>query len=159
MGRTTLVAQVNGSGAQLSNLDAKVNAAIRSITLKGYDYSNLTVNGAFIKKAANGHITTINDKNIKLDAQGSVDLNPELPVYNFTAKLDEARLHALKLIKDTITLSAQINSDFSGNSLNNIQGTLGITCVKVGRPAPRLWCRFRVHCSQWCSGQRSLDHA
>ena len=133
MGRATLIADVNGRGDKITNLDAKVNAAIKSITLKGYDYGNVGVNGTFAKKVASGHLT-VNDKNVKLDAKGSVDLNPELPLYNFTAKLDDAHLHQLKLIKDTITLSAQVSSDFSGDNLNNTQGTLEITCVKVGDP-------------------------
>lgn len=133
MGRTTLTADVSGSGDKLDDLDAKLNAGIKYITLKGYDYSNLTLNGTFNKKVAAGHVT-INDKNIKLDAKGSVDLNPELYAYNFAAKLDDAHLNALKLLKDTITLSAQVNSDFSGNNLNNTQGKLAISCIRVVDP-------------------------
>ncbi len=103
IGRTTLTADVNGSGDNLKNLAAKLNASIRNISFKGYNYSNVAVNGSFIKKMANGHVT-INDKNVKLDAKGSVDLNPQLPVYNFAANIDGAHLHTLNLLKDTVTL-------------------------------------------------------
>ncbi|MBS1531654.1 MAG: translocation/assembly module TamB domain-containing protein [Bacteroidetes bacterium] len=133
MGRTTLTADVNGSGDKLNTVDAKLNAAIKYITLNGYDYSNVGVNGTFARKVANGHVT-VNDRNVKLDARGSVDLNPQLPVYNFSAKLDNAHLNALKLVSDTVTLSAQVNSDFSGNTLNNTQGTLAVSCIRVTDP-------------------------
>ncbi|HWD90653.1 MAG TPA: translocation/assembly module TamB domain-containing protein [Mucilaginibacter sp.] len=133
IGRTTLTADVNGSGDKMSDLDAKLNTTIKYITLKGYDYSNLGINGTFAGKIANGHIT-INDRNIKLDAKGSVDLNPELHVYKFSAKLDNAHLNALKLIGDTVTLSGQVNSDFAGNNLNNLQGKLQVSCVRVTDP-------------------------
>ena len=76
----------------------------RTSTFKGYNYSNVTVNGTFIKKVANAKVT-IDDKNIKLDANGSIDLNPKLPVYNFEANINDANLHTLKLLKDTITLT------------------------------------------------------
>jgi len=133
VGRTTLMADVNGRGDNVKNLSAKLNASIRDISFKGYDYSNVAVNGSFIKKIANAHVT-VNDKNVKLDAKGSVDLNPALPAYNFAANIDGAHLHTLKLLKDTITLTAQINSDFSGNNINNTQGKLLLSCIRIIDP-------------------------
>ncbi|HZX58278.1 MAG TPA: translocation/assembly module TamB domain-containing protein, partial [Mucilaginibacter sp.] len=133
IGRTTLTADVNGSGDNLKTLAAKLNANIRNISFKGYNYSNVAVNGSFIKKIANGRVT-VNDKNIKLAAKGSVDLNPALPVYNFAANIDGAHLHTLNLLQDTITLTAQINSDFFGNNINNTQGKLLVSCIRIVDP-------------------------
>ncbi|SDF36344.1 Autotransporter translocation and assembly factor TamB [Mucilaginibacter pineti] len=133
LGRTTFTSDIKGSGDALKNLTEKVNARINYIDFKGYTYNKLTVNGTFIKKLANGHIT-INDKNIKLDLRGSVNLAPTLPVYNLAATIQDARLNKLKLIKDTITISTQLKTAFSGNSLANIQGNILLSPARVVDP-------------------------
>ena len=133
LGRTTFNANVQGSGDELKNLGIKADANINSIDFKGYTYNKLTVNGSFIKKLANGHIT-INDKNVKLDLKGSVNLNPALPVYDLAATIKDAHLNKLKLIKDTITVSTRLNTAFSGNNVDNVQGTILFSPARVVDP-------------------------
>jgi hypothetical protein len=133
LGRVTLNANINGSGDNLKNLNEKLNARISALNFKGYDYKNLTLNGSFIKKVASAKIT-INDKNIKLDLNGSINLNPALPVYNFTANINNAQLHALKLLNDTITFTSQISTNFSGNNLNNLTGNISLTKARIIDP-------------------------
>lgn len=133
LGRTTFNANVQGSGDELKNLGIKADANISSIDFKGYTYNKLTVNGSFIKKLANGHIT-INDKNVKLDLKGSVNLNPALPVYDLAATIKDAHLNKLKLIKDTITVSTRLNTAFSGNNVDNVQGTVLFSPARVADP-------------------------
>jgi TamB, inner membrane protein subunit of TAM complex len=133
LGRTTLTADVNGKGNDLESLAAKLDARINNISFKGYNYSNVGINGSFIKKIASAHVT-IADKNINLVADGSVDLNPKLPAYNFNAGIDNARLHTLNLLNDTITLTAQISTNFAGNSLNNTEGKLLLSKIRISDP-------------------------
>jgi hypothetical protein len=133
LGRTTFNANVQGSGDALKNLSIKADANINTIDFKGYTYNRLTVNGSFIKKLASGHIT-INDKNVKLDLKGSVNLNPTLPVYDLTASIKNANLNKLKLIKDTITITTQLKTAFSGNNLDNIQGDILFSPARVVDP-------------------------
>ncbi|MDR6942787.1 translocation/assembly module TamB domain-containing protein [Mucilaginibacter pocheonensis] len=133
LGRTTFNADVKGSGDELKNLSEKIDAHINYIDFKGYTYNTLTVNGSFINKLANGHIT-VNDKNLKLDLKGSVNLNPALPVYNLAATIKNASLNKLKLIKDTITISTQLKTAFSGNELDNIQGSILFSPARVVNP-------------------------
>jgi hypothetical protein len=133
LGRTTFNATIQGSGDALNNLNEKVNAKIKYINFKGYNYNNVAVNGTFIRKKANG-ILTINDRNIKLNANGSVDLNPTLPAYDFTALITDAQLNKLKLLKDTITLSTQLKAKFTGNDLKNIEGTALFTPIRIIDP-------------------------
>ena len=133
VGRTTLTANITGSGDELKNLSEKLDARISYINVKGYNYKNVNLNGNLIKKSANGKVT-IDDKNIKLDVTGSVDLNPKLPVYNLAANITNARLHDLKLLDDTITLSTTLATKFSGNSLNNLQGDILLSPVRVVDP-------------------------
>jgi len=133
LGRTTLTADVKGSGDKLNNLNENLNASISAVEFKGYNYQNVKVNGTFIKKLADAHIN-INDKNINLDLTGSVDLKSSLPVYNFIANIDNAQLHTLKLMDDTVTLSTMVNTNFSGNDLSNLTGNIQLKNTRLIDP-------------------------
>jgi len=133
LGRTTLKANITGSGDALKNLTEKLDARISAIDYNGYNYQNVTVNGTFIKKVADAKIT-IADKSINLDVNGSVNLNPALPVYNFTANIKNAQLHTLKLLDDTVTFSSKITTNFSGLNLNNFTGSVMFNKARVVDP-------------------------
>jgi hypothetical protein len=133
IGRTTLSANVTGHGDNLKTLDIKGDAKVDNIDFKGYNYANLAFNGGFANKTATGKLT-INDQNLKLNLTGSVNLNPTLPVYNFLGTINTARLNKLKLLKDTITFNTQINTNFSGNSLENLDGRILLTNIRIVNP-------------------------
>ena len=133
LGRATLTANVNGSGDALKNLKESVDAKISYLNFKGYKYNNLAINGTFIKKVADARIS-INDKNIKLNLKGNIDLNPTLPVYNITANVQDAHFHTLKLLKDTITISTQMQTKFTGNSLENLEGNIDLSPIRIVDP-------------------------
>ena len=133
IGRATLSANVKGNGDELKNLTENLDAQIGYINYNGYDYHNLNVKGTFIKKIADAKIS-INDNNVKLNMAGTVDLNPALTAYNFTADIKDAHLHTLKLLKDTITLTTVLKTKFSGNSLENLQGHIELTPIRIIDP-------------------------
>jgi hypothetical protein len=133
IGRTTLSANISGSGDEVKNLNIKADANVTYIGFKGYNYNNLAVNGTFANKKVNGKVT-VNDKNLKLNIAGSVNFNPTLPVYNFAGNIENARLRQLKLIKDTITFNTRMNTNFSGNNLDNLDGSILLTNIRVVNP-------------------------
>lgn len=133
LGRTTLSANVSGRGDDLNTLNVKGDARIAYINFKGYNYSNLVTGGTFANKKVAGRLN-INDKNLKLNISGSVNLNPKLPVYDFEGTINNARLNKLKLLKDTITFNTTFNTDFSGNSLDNLDGSILLTQMRVTDP-------------------------
>ncbi len=133
LGRATFNANIQGSGDELKTLNEKVVAKIARISFKGYNYHNVTVNGNFIDQKASGQLT-INDANLKLDANGSVNLKPTLSEYDFTALINDANLNKLKLLNDTITLSTQIKTRITGNSLKNLQGEVLLSPIRIVDP-------------------------
>jgi hypothetical protein len=133
LGRTTFTSNIKGSGSDLKTLSEVGDAKIKYVTYNNYTYNNLTIKGSFIKKLADAHIT-INDKNVKLDLKGKVNLNPELPTYDLAATIKDAKLNALKLIKDTITLSTQLKTSFAGNDLKNLSGNILLSPIQVIDP-------------------------
>ena len=130
LGRTTLSANIAGSGFDLKKLRENIKGDITYIDFKGYRYSNVNVNGNFINNFFDGKIS-IDDKNVKLEFEGGVNLNPQLPIFNFNAVIRQANLHALNLIKDTIQIDADFKTNFTGNNLENIQGNFDIRSIKL----------------------------
>ncbi|NEU09856.1 translocation/assembly module TamB [Flavihumibacter sp. R14] len=130
LGRTTLTANVTGKGFNVKQLNEQIKGDITYFDFKGYRYSNIKVNGSFINNFFDGRIN-VNDRNIKLDFDGGVNLNPKLPVFNFRAVLRSANLHKLKLLKDTIQVDAEFNTNFTGNNLDNIQGNFNIQSIRL----------------------------
>jgi hypothetical protein len=133
LGRTTMVATVNGSGDALKNLSTSLGAKVDYIDFKGYRYQNINLDGSFKNQLARAKIN-IADRNLKLKLNGNMNLNPRFPQYQFTASIRDARLNKLKLVKDTITLSTDMSTSFRGNNLNNLQGFVSLHPTRVSTP-------------------------
>jgi hypothetical protein len=133
LGRTSLSGNISGSGDEIKNLNVKGDARIAYFQFKGYSYTNLTTNGTFKNKTAQGKVA-INDKNLKLNLAGLINLNPKLPVYNIVGNISNAKLQQLKLLKDTISISTDVNTNFSGNNLDNLDGSILLTKIRVTNP-------------------------
>ncbi|MFD1258542.1 translocation/assembly module TamB domain-containing protein [Mucilaginibacter terrae] len=133
LGRTTLTAKVNGSGGELKNLSTTLNAKVNFIDFKGYSYQNINVDGNFKNWIANAKIN-IADRNLKVKLNTRVNLNPARPQYQLIGSVTEARLNKLKFVKDTITITTSINTSFSGNNLNNLQGYVNLSPTRISTP-------------------------
>src|SRR5690606_21285886 len=105
LGRLSSELYVKGRGTEVKELSEELKGKISYIDFKGYRYQNVTINGTFEKKFFNGNLN-INDKNVQLDFDGGVNLNPALPVFNFKANLKNAKLKTLKLYKDSLKINA-----------------------------------------------------
>lgn len=130
LNRITSSLDVAGRGTKLSSLREKLKGRVAYIDFNDYRYRNVTVNGIFEKKRFNGEMK-IDDKNVQLDFVGGVDLNPNLPVFNFDAHIKNAKLHTLKLLKDSMMVDADFSTNFSGSNLNNIQGNLLVAKIQL----------------------------
>lgn len=133
LNRTTFVADVKGSGDEFKTLTEKINAKIAYIDYNKYRYRNVKVDGSVINKLFAGNIS-INDKNINLLLKGSADFRPAKPDYNLNASIINAHLHTLNLLKDTITLSANLDTKFSGDNLNNLTGKINLSPIRIVDP-------------------------
>jgi hypothetical protein len=137
LGRTTLTANVKGRGTDMKQLTEQLDAKLTYFDFKGYRYNNLAVNGTFLKKKFDGKVT-INDHNINLNFSGDVNLNQTLPAFNFTADIKGARLNALKLYQDTVTIDTKIKSNFIGSNINNIIGSILLQGIKIDKAGQKI---------------------
>lgn len=123
IGKTTSALNIKGKGFELKNLTEKIEGNISYIDVKGYRYQNITVDGVFDKKYFDGNLR-VNDENLQLTFTGGVNLNADLPIFNFNADVRNARLKTLKLYSDSLKVDAIFSANFSGNNLNNLNGNL-----------------------------------
>ena len=130
LGKVTATVSIQGVGTEISTLKEKIDGKVDYIDFNKYRYRNALIKGTFDKRFFDGSLK-VNDKNIQLVFDGSVNLNPKLPVFNFTASIKNAKLKALKLFKDSLKVDAEFRTNFSGDNLNNIQGDLRIERIRL----------------------------
>src|SRR6185436_19651587 len=117
----TMGAAVKGQGFKFDNLVSKVEGSVSSFTVNNYTYKNITVNGEISKKLFMGSLA-INENNIKLNFDGSVDLRKSEPEFNCIALIDDLHLANLNLSKrdSSSNLSGLVRMNLSGNDIDNL---------------------------------------
>jgi hypothetical protein len=125
LGKVTFDARLRGSGLTLDRIRARLDGNIASVTINNYTYTNIGVNGQFSRNEFTGQLA-VNDQNIDLDFNGSIDFSGKLPVFDFTANLKRADLAGLKLVKSDTTalLSTTLLMHFSGSKIGNFEGSV-----------------------------------
>jgi hypothetical protein len=123
----TLNIDIDGKGFKLSNLNTSLSGDIYKINYKGYNYTNIVVNGNFKNPIFKGKLN-VNDPNLFMDFDGFVDLEKKEINYNFNANIDYANLKKLNLVqKDSVSVfKGAIDMRVSGNNLDNIKGAIKI---------------------------------
>lgn len=130
IGAVSLTANVIGTGVKLESLNATIVGKVQSIYIKGYNYTNLDIDGSLKNKFFKGH-AKIDDENLKMDFNGLVDATQKKPVYDFTAELEKINLKALNLSKLDYILSGNLKSNFTASNIDNILGSLDIDSFNI----------------------------
>ena len=128
LGMVTLNLDVDGRGFKVANLNTSFTGDVYKINYKGYDYTNIVVNGNFKNPLFKGKIY-VNDPNLFMDFDGLVDLEKKDINYNFNAKIDYANLAKLNIVKsDSISVfKGDVKIQVSGNTLDDLQGDIYIS--------------------------------
>ena len=132
VGKISLAATVNGRGLTAESLDAELDGMISHLTLNGYDYKNIKIDGLLQKKSFDGALK-IQDKYLDMDFDGRADLSTAIPEFRFTANIRKAMLKNLNLLKDSITIAAHIESDFAGAKIDDMLGSVDLSDILISR--------------------------
>ncbi len=119
------------------NIDAEGNAAIPALEFNGYTYGDILVNGGFRDNIASGRIDA-GDDNLKFTLTGRADIRKDIvPQYDIALDLKRADLHRLGVNRrDSVALISGILAvNGSGNSLDNLNGTVNIDDLTYVSPA------------------------
>ncbi len=128
LGKTTLLANIEGVTDADTNFTAKITANFKLIELFSYQYSNLLFDGIINNKSFEGSIA-LADPNIALKMNGLFDFNVPVPRIEFETEIKNAKLNELNIQKfDSLSnLSITLNSKFLGNNIDNITGFINFT--------------------------------
>jgi hypothetical protein len=124
-GAMTMQANVDGYTESFKKLSVSLTANIDSTEINRYMYRNIALIGSFNNKAWDGSIK-VQDENLSMDLLGMFDFNRELPEFDFTLNLKNANLYRLNIDKNDTTsgVSLLLTANFSGNSLDNLDGEI-----------------------------------
>jgi len=124
-GNMSMDIQVQGSIYPEEGFQAQTIGEIKNLEVNRYNYKNIQINGFMTDKMYDGALS-ISDPNVKFDFQGGIDFTSEVPVFDFSAHLEKAKLNKLNLVeKDTSArLSFQLTSNFRGDNLDNASGII-----------------------------------
>ncbi|WP_235297992.1 translocation/assembly module TamB domain-containing protein [Portibacter marinus] len=137
IGRISMTANIDGSGLDTESIRTELDGVISKLEYNGYTYQNIEVDGLVDGMEFSGKMN-IDDENVKLDFQGTVDLNDSIPVMNFNLALDTLNLEQLNLSDSLFQVQLDIDADIAGLNLDDADGELTIKNIKLTK-RDRVW--------------------
>jgi hypothetical protein len=125
----SLNVEVDGKGTDKENLYLKVKGLVTSLEYKGYDYKNITLDGALQQQQFKGKLT-LDDPNLAFRFNGLFNNNEKIPTSNFKLEVSRANLAKLNLFnaQDSLTeVSLSATLDLKGKELDDLEGSMQIT--------------------------------
>ena len=117
---------IEGYGFTLEEANFDLKAYVSRIGINGYDYLNITTDGQFAQSFFEGDIQ-VEDPNIVLFAQGSVDLRDNKSIFKIEGMLDTARLDVINVMDEKVLIATEFELDASGLKLDSILGNIYLT--------------------------------
>lgn len=108
---------------------------VASIDYSDYTYENITLDGEYKQGGFNGNVT-LDDENGAIQLNGAINTAGKTPTFNFHAAVSHFRpntLHLTPKYKDT-ELSVKIKADFTGSSINDMNGEINIDSLQYTAP-------------------------
>jgi hypothetical protein len=126
-----------------------IKALINELDYKNYRYENIGLTGRFQRNGFDG-VVEVNDPNGVLYAEGMFRNDGQHSIVNFTARLDHFRPDNLNLTDryDSPEVSASLTADFTGNTIDNMEGSFVVDSLDVKTaPASFFLNQFKVEAS------------
>ncbi|MFI3268077.1 MAG: hypothetical protein R3Y51_05110 [Rikenellaceae bacterium] len=131
LGKLTFQGDVDANlGSDMLSLDTK--SKIISLEYNSYDYTNIDIDGKIINKTFFGYVGS-DDPNVDFKFNGSLDLDLDIPVYDFKLDVKKVDLIALNMVKnDSVAIvSGILDADGSGINIDNMNGDISIDSLRV----------------------------
>lgn len=117
----TMTGRVQGKGLTQETADFNLNGEINSIGIRKYNYQNITTNARFAKELFNGKVT-INDPNLQLTADGSINIRKGEEIIKIKANLDTLYADKLGFTRQPLFIHTQAEVDSKGLELDSLFG-------------------------------------
>lgn len=134
LGEVSLTAKVNGSGASVKTLDAKVDGRVHAFRYNDYLYHNFEVNGTFKHRKFNGYFSSA-DTNANFKFVGNADFSKKIPEMDADIAIYKLDLYRTNFLKNdsVAVLTGTFNARMSGQSIDDINGSIQASGVKMLR--------------------------
>jgi hypothetical protein len=106
-------------------VEGRFKGGISQIEINNYRYENIRLDGLLDNRMFDGFVA-INDSNLQFDFLGKVNLNPDVPVFDFRLDLRKAlpgKLNFGTKFPES-ELAFLVNANFSGNRIDNLTGSI-----------------------------------
>jgi TamB, inner membrane protein subunit of TAM complex len=121
-GKVTFASHVKeGVGLTLNSANAKLEATIDSLRFRDYMYKNAAFNGQLKRNLFDGYLN-MQDQNIDLTFQGTVNFADSLPAFNFVADIKRLALRQLNFTQRDFQFKGHVGVNARGNRLSNVMG-------------------------------------
>ena len=125
-----LSGSINGKGFKLNDANFNLVAEIKRFGLNNYEITNIETDGAIAQSFFSGELK-INDPNLTLFANGSIDLRDQKRLFNITGSLEKAWLDSLNLTQEPVLVSSDFNIDLSGLKIDSLAGNVELLQAAV----------------------------
>ena len=124
LGEVSANVSIDGRGFTQKTVDTGLSGVISSFSFQGYDYKNITLQGALKDPVFNGDLS-IDDPNVQLDFKGLVDVSKSFNQFDFQADVHFAELNQLQLVsRDSVSVFAgKVVVDMDGTTIDDIVGS------------------------------------
>jgi TamB, inner membrane protein subunit of TAM complex len=132
-GRSTFHVNIaeNSTGLTLPTIKTNISGKIDTLSYRGYNYRDISLNGAFKEKVFDGVLKS-EDPNIDFNFDGTINLREDIPKFEFTAKIRRLDLEVLNLTSEELVLFGDIERlSLQGKTLNDITGTAMLRNLKL----------------------------
>ena len=124
LGRVTMSGRViEGHGLSGESLYADITGQLSSLGYKGYIYHDARVDGQVTGKLFSGTMD-INDPNVDMHFEGTVDMRDSLPRLDFISRIDSINFGELGLSKQPMTFKGILNVNLYAGRLDQLEGSI-----------------------------------
>ncbi|MCC5930243.1 MAG: translocation/assembly module TamB [Cyclobacteriaceae bacterium] len=114
--------KVSGKGFSIDKAVVDMDASIKRIGIKGYNYSNVYTDARLAFEQFEGRLV-IEDPNLFFNGKLNLDLRDGFEKFMVNAQLDSARLQNLGFTSNHTFVSARLDVDITGLQLDEMLGT------------------------------------
>ena len=126
VGKISFNAEVDGNYAiETKAIEGLFKGDISELEAHNYKYRNIRLDGIFTEKMFDGMVS-MNDSNLQFTFLGNLNLNGELPQFDFNLKMDKILPAKLNLIKNfpNSEFGFTMKAKFAGDKLDNLKGAI-----------------------------------
>ncbi|WP_245942261.1 translocation/assembly module TamB domain-containing protein [Algoriphagus chordae] len=127
----SLKGHVNTQGNSIDNLLIDVDADVMAFGFKNYQYTNIKTDATYGLDLFKGNLS-ITDPNLKIRANGLVNLRESTDSIQLTLQIDTAFLDQLNFTEKATFISGNLDIDVKGIELDDIQGIARFRNIEVG---------------------------